>query len=92
MDEEKVPPKPEKAKTWKDRLYSEKAMKYINFILCITLIFGIPLGMVAAYVLWLAYLICGIIVRKDDRTLQIIYGIMGLFAAVVIVLNLRQLF
>jgi len=89
MDEERMQQTEEQEQplTWKDRLYSEKVMKYVNGILCLTLIFGIPLGTVVAYALWLAYLICGIIVRKD-KTMRIAYVIMGLFALTVLVLNL----
>lgn len=91
MDEEKRQAPEPQGKTWKDKLYSEKAMKYVNGILCVTIIFGIPLGTVIAYSLWLAYLICGIVVRREDKALRIVYGVLSLIAATVVVLNLVSL-
>lgn len=91
MDEErKQPQEQEQPLTWKEKLYSDKTMKYVNGLLCLVIIFNIPLGTVIAYSLWLAYLLCGLTVRKE-KSLRIAYVIMALFALAVIVLNLVSL-
>lgn len=93
MDEQRVPQPTEEEEqplTWKEKLFSEKFMKYINCVFVLMIVLRMPLVTVIGYGLWLVYLICGFILRKDT-TLRITYGILGAFALVVIVLNLISL-
>lgn len=91
MDEERVEQQAEEQpQTWKEKLYSEKFMKYINGIFILMIILGMPLVTVIGYGLWLVYLICGMIIRKDT-TMRIAYGVLGAFALAVIILNLINL-
>ena len=94
MDEERMEAQAgerEQPLTWKQKLYSEKFMKYINGIFILMIVLGMPQVTVIGYGLWLVYLICGIIVRKET-TMRIAYGVLGIFALAVIVLNLLSLF
>ena len=92
MDEERVEQQAEdQPLTWKEKIFSEKFMKYINGLFILMIILGIPMVTVIGYSLWLVYLICGILIRKET-SLRIAYGILSVFAIVVIVLNLIRLF
>lgn len=92
MNEERkdLPGEEEQPKGLKEKIFSDGIMRYINIVFIIVLILQIPLLTVVGYAFWLVYLACGIVVRKDT-SMRIAYGVLALFAVVIIILNIIQI-
>ncbi len=94
MDEDKrgpdVPAEEEEKKGWKEKIFSERFMNWVNVLFVLILILRMPAVTIAAYALWLAYLGCGFVLTKN-LTMRIAYGILAAVAIAGIVLSIRAL-
>ena len=68
-------------------LFSQNGIRIINTLLFLAIVLRAPVVTICAYALWIAYLVfC--IRQSDSKGMNISYGVMIAYAAVIIILNL----
>ncbi len=91
MDEEKVLPQEEEPKkTWKEKIYSQEFMRWVNILFILIVILQRPVVTVVGCGLWLVYLAVGFALTKTVA-LRIAYGILALVALGGIVIGIIAL-